>query len=79
MCLLVSRDKVLTINSSTDHTSNMPRYLPRVPLTPASSSASRSAVVWDSSVGSIPPPGTTHFSRSLLLVTSNNWKDRNQN
>lgn len=57
-------------------TSNMPKYLPRVPLTPASSKASLSAVVWDSSVGSIPPPGTTHFSLSLLLVTSNNWKER---
>lgn len=43
-------------------TSNMPRHRPNVPITPASSSTSRTAVLAGSSFGSTPPPGTIQLS-----------------
>lgn len=43
-------------------TSNIPRHRPSVPMTPASSSTSRTAVHAGSSFGSTPPPGTIQLS-----------------
>lgn len=43
-------------------TSNVPKHLPRIPFTPASSITSRIAASSASSFGSSPPPDDAKFS-----------------
>lgn len=54
-------------------TSNTPRHLPSLPMTPASSRTSRIAVTDGSSSGSTPPPGTIQLSGRREDVTSNTY------
>lgn len=51
------------------NTSKTPKRRPNLPITPASSSTSRTAVTDGSSSGSTPPPGTIHNSGRLDDVT----------
>lgn len=52
----------------------MPRHLPSVPTTPASSSTSRIAVLAGSSFGSTPPPGTIQLFGLRDDVTNSTWR-----
>lgn len=60
-------------------TSNMPKHRPSRPITPASSSTSRSAVVAGSSFGSTPPPGTIQLSGRRDDVTSSTCNGQHNN
>lgn len=56
--------------------SNTPSRRPSLPFTPASSNTSRTAAPHGSSSGSIPPPGTIHWSGCRLLLTSRTSSSR---
>lgn len=54
-------------------TSKTPKHLPNLPVTPASSKTSLTAVTEGSSSGSTPPPGTIHNSGRLDEVTNSTF------
>lgn len=62
-------DIILWIKTYTILTSKTPKRRPNLPITPASSSTSRTAVTDGSSSGSTPPPGTIQSSGRLEDVT----------